>query len=117
MERRPRRSTQTYTLFPYTGLFRSGSDQALVAGACRRASQASASARSAIVEHGDLGGLVALTRSQKTAKLLATLVRSRRALRRFKVLRTPLRRDGGSQIGQLLGLERDRKSTRLNSSH
>src|SRR3546814_11642121 len=88
MIRRPPRSTRTDTLFPYTTLFRS------------------------------IGGNnVTMTQVQLAAMMGIGRSYASRVLQRFKhdgLLRT---RRGGIEVLDREGLQGDRKSTRLNSSH
>src|SRR3712207_9204919 len=95
MIRRPPRST----LFPYTTLFRSSAHERAVAPAgladdCALADQA--------VGIETEGGELALRREQH----MGHPCQPRRALARLP-----------ARVGPHVGIERDRKSTRLNSSH
>src|SRR3546814_16029749 len=100
MIRRPPRSTRTDTLFPYTTLFRSGARaDAPVAAACQRCSQTAV-----VAVMGDSAAIV----------------------ERGVQHRAPFGRDGSRYRSKMTGLlhfdvrpviERDRKSTRLDSSH
>src|SRR3546814_5996268 len=112
MIRRPPRSTRTDTLFPYTPLFRSGR-QRLVAR-CRP-----------LAPHGLLQGGVGEEEVQVLERrtLVADLMgREAGAGHRTPPLQgeatiaaAPRERQGGLYGAPLM--ERDRKSTRLNSSH
>src|SRR3546814_17808509 len=87
MIRRPPRSTRTDTLFPYTTLFRS-----LLSRSDRR--------RSAAEHHG----LVAV-QEDAVFDVIFDGARQHQAF------------DVAADGGELVGRQRDRKSTRLNSSH
>src|SRR3546814_10810798 len=106
MIRRPPRSTRTYTLFPYTTLFRSRASQRVAAGgilACvgvaaladrENAGRAQRDGRCGIGVDQYLGG---------AARSVATILRLE---------------ETGVSAASARGIdEADRKSTRLNSSH
>lgn len=57
------------------------------------------------VKHLHVGGLITLTARQKAPKLLASLVLSSGAPRRFQRLSSALRRYGRRQVGELLRLQ------------
>src|SRR3546814_6777416 len=105
MSRRPPRSTRTYTLFPYTTLFRSvwsprtGEvwERAALTGAMRRET----SDRFESAMRTETVGLE--VRPFKSLLLRATYSTAFRPLLTYRAVQEPS--------------ERDRKSTRLNSSH
>src|SRR3546814_12426452 len=90
MSRRPPRSTRTYTLFPYTTLFRSCIEQMA----------------KAVVEFGDERDHLAALRSRPKRPVH---LETRRDVdeRRLETLRVVVKKP----------CHQDRKSTRLNSSH
>src|SRR3546814_355964 len=139
MTRRPPRSTRTYTLFPYTTLFRSSA-------ACRAPAAAAAAGRTpsdtgcgdwrtwhapvARDSAGAAAGREADTRCISTYDAMFEQIRSRRdrhapdrhrlpadraAVADARRLRTDGDRPRAPGAGACRGL--DRKSTRLNSSH
>src|SRR3546814_6885233 len=107
MIRRPPRSTRTDTLFPYTTLFRSDDDALGLQGAQPRRQHLG----------GDLGDVVAqLAEAARTAAEVPDDVRCPGAAehRHAGAERAGVRRLGAAVLADL---QRDRKSTRLNSSH
>src|SRR3546814_11149950 len=97
MIRRPPRSTRPDTLFPYTTLFRSGLDRGVAVQV-----EADRSAGHNRVQDGEVGAATQQDRVRIVGRAAADegRVGDRRVLTRDRIL-----------------VARDRKSTRLNSSH
>src|SRR3546814_19383676 len=107
MIRRPPRTTRTDTLFPYTTLFRSSSILSIVKQARDNARTARTYLTREVWEAVNTGWMT----------LVALLKRPVREDDLPDVLAT-IRRQNGQVRGALTGtMLRDRKSTRLNSSH
>src|SRR3546814_17737931 len=101
MIRGPPRSTRTYTLFPYTTIFRSLAEHLPVLAH-----------PGAVAQHGDVAGDVALVGLQLGDAAVGDVVAG--DLDPGKNLHAVL----GALLGEAGdGLAGDRKSTRLNSSH
>src|SRR3546814_16575448 len=106
MIRRPPRSTRTYTLFPYTTLFRSILQADFDVGALLAALALGFEERGLRTLKGEVNRVERVDRRQQRAAGIA---------RRHEVARVDLAvRDAAAQ-GRADG--GDRKSTRLNSSH
>src|SRR3546814_12697131 len=98
MRRRPPRSTRTYTLFPYTTRFRSELESAALPLQIAQAKQLwPAAAILVIADHGN------------EALMQAAVAAGTQALLRSST--------GIATMQRVLFLLKDRKSTRLNSSH
>src|SRR3546814_14305713 len=97
MIRRPPRSTLTDTLFPYTTLFRSGAQRAVTLYRFENRSQ------------GEIAAIMGISRSGVEKHMALAM----------KHLRNALSDCGFFSLAASEGMEqsRDRKSTRLNSSH
>src|SRR3546814_15252700 len=112
MRRRPPRSTRTYTLFPYTTLFRS-----LVFGVTRQPDHFHAIEQRPRNVQGVRGGDEHHVR--QVVFDLEIVILERRVLFRIEYLQQRRRRIATTIHGHLVDLieQEDRKSTRLNSSH
>src|SRR3546814_11027823 len=97
MKRRPTRSTRTDTLFPYTTLFRSRNVYTEM--------------RDALIRRGMKAEEIAFMHNHNSPKAKAKLMEACRD-GRIRVLLTSTKKGGTG-----LNVQRDRKSTRLNSSH
>src|SRR3546814_2434730 len=112
MIRRPPRSTRTYTLFPYTTLFRS-QRRLLAPGAGAHLQNSIALVRLVLRQEQDLDPVVENRNARAQGLRLLLGQRLHLGIRR----RIVEQRLGLGQLPPHLAERADRKSTRLNSSH